>query len=1033
MKKRDISRRDYLSLVAKGSILTGASTLIAGTSVEASSKAGISLGTTLSLDGPWLLATDPKNVGRDQEWWRKPVEGSVKTKVPWIIQDVFPGYHGVAWYWREGVAPASLDPEGRYLLRFWAVDYLANVWVNDLPVGSHEGGETPFVLDVTHAVKPKANTRVAVRVLNPTHERIGGITLPETPHRCKVMPYSAGAAFNHGGITDSVELLVRPGVRIEDLHVRPAAETGMVLVSANLRNATGRTTDVRWVCHIGTAASGEILDVTNVARELPLGDTHIETRLRVNDHRLWDLGDPFLYRVTAQVFADAYRSMDERSTNCGFRDFRFADGYFRLNGRRIFLRSSHTVNHYPIGLQFAHDPDLERRDLYNVKVMGFNMVRFIWGGAKRSQLDLCDEIGLMVYNESYASYPMEDSPHLEKRFDQSVTEVIRRDRNHPSVVIWGLLNENGDGRQFRHAVEILPIVRSLDPDRMVFLNSGRLDGQLNIGSVSNPGSPDWQFLLGGEQAGYPAVDGKEPQVILGKAPNGGIWRGRSIEQVGDAHLYSRVPQTTETTRAFRTLGQNSKHIFLTEYGIGSAVDLWRTVRHFERLNKARLEDGQFYKDKLDLFLADYKRWNLVECFAHPMDFFLASLGKMAGQRSLGLNAIRSNPHLVGYSLTGMIDHVMTGEGLTTPFRELKPGTIDTIFDCWAPLRLCLFVEPQNVFRGKPVKLEAVLANEDVLVPGEYSIHLRVDGPNNFRVFERNITTRIPDRQDGREPDLAMPLFSEEVVINGPSGEYRFAAVFEKGAAASGGEATFHVTDVSDLPSVSAEVVLWGNDPELEKWLSSHNIRNRPFDMGKSTSCELILISNHPHPGGAEAFRELARRIAQGSTAIFLSQQVFARGNQPLGWLPLANKGTPAFLDKPFYDEPLTSWLYLKDEWAKKHPFFEGLPAGGLMNYNFYGEVIPDAVWVGQDPPRQAVAGAIKASQDYSSGLMVSVYNMGSGQFILNTLLIRENLGKHPAAEIILLNMLRSGGRDIKKRPADLPLNFNEELKKIGYV
>ena len=124
------------------------------------------------LDGQWLLGIDPDNRGKDDRWWAAPVPDGQTTKVPWIIQDAFPGYHGVAWYWRTFVAPANPHPDGRYLLRFWAVDYLADVWLNDTHVGGHEGGETPFVLDVTEAVVPDAETRLAVRVLNPTSEPI---------------------------------------------------------------------------------------------------------------------------------------------------------------------------------------------------------------------------------------------------------------------------------------------------------------------------------------------------------------------------------------------------------------------------------------------------------------------------------------------------------------------------------------------------------------------------------------------------------------------------------------------------------------------------------------------------------------------------------------------------------------------------------------------------------------------------------------------------------------------------------------------
>ena len=106
-----------------------------------------------SLDGPWLLATDPKNEGRPAQWFRGPNSNAVATTVPWIMQDAFPGYHGVAWFWREFRAPSNPHAGGRYLLRFWAVDYHADVWVNGQAVGSHEGGETPFTLDVTDAIK----------------------------------------------------------------------------------------------------------------------------------------------------------------------------------------------------------------------------------------------------------------------------------------------------------------------------------------------------------------------------------------------------------------------------------------------------------------------------------------------------------------------------------------------------------------------------------------------------------------------------------------------------------------------------------------------------------------------------------------------------------------------------------------------------------------------------------------------------------------------------------------------------------------
>ena len=88
--------------------------------------------------------------------------------------------------------------------------------------------------------------------------------------------------------------------------------------------------------------------------------------------------------------------------------------------------------------------------------------------------------------------------------------------------------------------------------------------------------------------------------------------------------------------------------------------------------------------------------------------------------------------------------------------------------------------------------------------------------------------------------------------------------------------------------------------------------------------------------------------------------------------------------------------------------------------------------MGQDPPKEAIAGAIKASQDYSSGLIMSVYQFGSGNFILNTLLIRNNLDTHPAAERLLRNLLQYASRDQKKPIEKLPADFDIKLKAIGY-
>ncbi|MHB8865588.1 MAG: glycoside hydrolase family 2 protein [Pirellulaceae bacterium] len=1154
--------------------------LVAAENVARSAESGPHCRSVLSLDGRWLLATDPANQGVEQAWFQQPVGEAKETKVPWIIQDAFPGYHGVAWYWREFQAPANPHAGGRYLLRFWAVDYKADVWLNGTPVGSHEGGETPFTLDVTDTIRPAASNRLAVRVLNPTHSPIDGIVLAETPHRNKALPYSAGSSYNHGGILDSVELLVTPACYVTDLFARPDAASGKIRVSVTVHNSLDHPVDSQLEVSVAPDPTGGTQDVTVVTSQLPAGEAVVDAELMVDGHRLWDLGEPNLYRVTARLYQAPEKSLDETSVRCGFRDFVFENGYFRLNGRRMFLRCSHTGNHCPVGLQFPPDPDMFRRDLLNVKVMGFNAIRFIAGVATRYQLDLCDEIGLLVYEEHYGSWVLADSSKMSERYDRALREMILRDRNHASIVMWGLLNETSDGPVFRHAAATLPMVRSLDDTRMVMLNSGRWDLQVNstlsglevwctsddpdpnvtrnsldrplsgLGVTWQPGQmalhpgpqgeysvarwivPDtgefhiesvftgiaqaattdvhllhngqplhqgvlnldgsgnesvfagpramtkgdsldfvvgmgngfygadttalaarirredvlvadvakdfsvtpkqdgsWQygFLAPGPRPDsrtftrYPVSKTRADNDEFGTLANPGSAQWEPV--LADQHPYQRVPHTAQVIRFLRTVSGGTNPLFVSEYGVGSGVDLWRVTRHYERLGKQDVEDAQFYRDKLDRFLADWDRWKMNECFTRPEDFFAQSIRQMAAERLYGLNALRANPELVAHSVTGTVDQGMSGEGLFTTFRELKPGTADAMFEAWAPLRLCMFVEPLHVYRGSSATLEIVLANEDALAPGEYPVRVSVVGPDMRHVFQRVVTVAIAAKEGPGEAPFAARIFLEEVTLDVPQGAYRFLATMERGGAPTGGETVFHVTDPAEMPPLATEVVLWGADAELQSWFDAHAIKWRPFRQDAPDVRELIVVGTKPPAAGGDVWRELVRRIAGGASVVFVSPEVFKNENEPTRWLPLKNHGTVT---------TMMSWLYHKDEWAKRHPVFDGLPSGGMMDYAFYREIIPDAAFVGLDPPLQAIAGVNNVSFDYASGLTVAEHQLGAGRFLLNTLLLRENLGRDPLAERLLRNILRYAARELNEPVTPLPAEFDELLKELGY-
>lgn len=991
---------------------------------------------TLNLDGKdWKIATDPQNAGREQQWFNGPTADAKPTKVPWIIQDVFPEYHGVAWYWREFTPPANPHADGRFILRFLAVDYLAEVWVNGIRVGQHEGPETPFELDVTDAVKPGQANLLAVRVLNPTNEPIDGISLGDVPRSAKNYPLRAATIYNVGGIVDSVELLAVPSVRVENLHAIPDWKTGRVKVVATLRNAGKQPLKVLTRIAIAPAKEGETIQTILLESEAPPGDTRVVGELTVPQWRLWSIDDPFLYRVSVLANVAGSPSIDERSTRCGFRDFRYVDGSYQLNGKRIYLQGALMLPMYPVGFRVAPNEDYVRRDVVAWKAMGLNICRIIWGGLRARDLDVFDELGILVQQEHYGAVHLADGPGMPGRFDNSIGGVIRRDRNHPSIVIWGVLNEILDNAHFRHAASSLPRLKHLDDTRVYSLNSGGFDLDMSQGSLSNPGAKEWQHLMGNESPDGPKIPFSWPAYA---AMVGGTAPVKST-----LHPYQSIPHTAAEIERMRTLGSTApgRKIVISEIGTGCAVNLPRFARHYEQMGATHSEDARYYRARLDEFLRDWKAWKLDRIWTRPEDFFVASEQNMLKLRRETGNALRANPHLAGYLFCAGPDSDFNGVGLLNLFREYKPGVVELQNDLTAPVRWSLFASPVNLYSGSVVKLEAVLSNLNVMSPGDYPARAMVVAPDGRRVFEEDLVVTIPRWEE--RPEFVHPVLSKEVKIEGPTGTYKFIVEFQQGVAAAGEEITFEVFDAKTMPVVSAEVVLWGKDDELAGWLADHGMRTRPFTSEDSNKRELILVGKGS--GDVADFRALANRMARGSTVIFLTPSVFSKDQaavggagllggfpdvaleqQQLAALPLADKGTLTPSDSGGY--------YRGDTFAVNHPVFEGLPAGGILDYTVFRNIITQG-GIGlktSTVPSELIVGGIRAQVGYGSVVQMAEFRFGAGRFFFNTLRIRENLGKDPAAELLLRNLLNHAARDLDKPAAARPADFDKQLQAIGY-
>lgn len=962
----------------------------------------------MELRTGWQLARDPKNCGKRERWYADVRTEAQPAPVPGIIQQVFPDYHGVAWYWCIFRMPPAVSGHTRTVVRFGAVDYFAEVWVNGKPVGRHEGGETAFELDVTAAVHARGDNLLAVRVVNPAHERIDGMVLNEIPHRNKAVPHTCGSSYNYGGLMLPVELWQVPALRVTDIVAVPDRKTGIVKVTVTVRNDTRRDAACPLTAAVEPQHAGEVVVRAETAIGCPRGESTHRIQLRVPQVHEWSLDDPFLYRLTAGA------GMHQASVRIGFREFRVEDGWFTLNGKRLFLKSTHTGNHMPIGQVVPPNPDLMRRDLLYAKACGYNCVRFIAGVAWPEQLDYCDEIGLMVYEESLAGWCLADSPDMKRRFDAATRDMVCRDRNHPSVTIWGLLNETFDGPVFRHAVGALKLVRDLDATRLVLLASGRWDCQWSIGSVCNPGSRAWEHQWGREAPGAVAA----PSAWHPFA--GGYFAG-----AGDAHVYPGVPQTAVVDQFIRTLGKDTKPVLLSEYGIGSLMNVIGELRKYEEAGTAPdVPDMAFMRRITARLQEDWQRWDMGSAYPFPEDMLRDSQRRHMRQRRLGFDLIRSNPQLCGFNLTGMLDHGLTGEGMWTFWRDLKPLAADTLRDGWAPLRWCLFVTPAPVYAGRAFDVEAVLATEDVLPPGRYPVRFRIHGDAGT-VWETAAKVVIPQPAAGERAPLAVPVLKKRITLDVPPGTYTLAACLERGGCPAGDRTTFHVASAAELPQLKGSVALWGIDARVARWLQARGLTTR---SGKTTAQmtpdTLILVGNPADADNRSNWLVLAKHVARGGVAVFLEPAVFAQGKESTVHLPLAQRGEC----RQFHD-----WLYHKECVARRHPVFAGLQAGGILDWELYGPVISRSLFSGQEPPVDVACAAFAAgtcASGYDSGIMLGAWRLGHGHLVLNTLNILANIDQQPAADRLLCNLVTYAQGLCRRRPAALPAGFQKQLDTV---
>ncbi len=870
---------------------------------------------------PWSIFDDAENRSAGSRWWSEIPAAAVAAPVPGIAQQVYPECYGVFLYYARFDAGKPARPGDRLILRFEAVDYYAEVRLNGHLLGAHQGAETPFEFDATGLLPGGGGALLALRVITPEgreNPRIGELNFMELPLRHRSVPFHPGLTLNTSGIPGEIAWEWRPAVRIADCFVHADCQSGTIAAEVTLWNAAEEAAEVEVEVVSSLVRDGSGLLAAREALRLEPGRRTVKFFLIHEDFRLWELDDPQLYSV--QIRLGSGGLLDWRTVRTGFRDFRVEKGFFHLNGRRIFLRSAHTVNHYPAGWSVPVQKDFLRRDLILAKSSGFNMVRFIAGMPFTEQLDLCDEIGLMVYEENLAAWWFSKNPPMPaagERFLEALRQMILRDRNHPSITVWGLLNENISPGIFQTAVASLPLIRELDPQRLVLLSSGRWDCDPSIGSAANPGSAEWNHVWGIEAPGaVGAIDGRDLN------PNGGAYFSR----VGDVHMYLEVPHTENEKRRLRTLG-GERPVFLSEYGVGSQFNVVSAARNFEAAGvDPGLTDFALCLAQEASLRRDWRRWNLAGLYPNVEEFLTDSARRSVRERRRGFDYVRGNPWLCGWNITGLLDHGMTGEGFWTFFRHWKPEHADVLDGGWAPLRWCLDVAPFHAFAGSEVEVEAILANEDVLPPGQYRAVLRITGGGN-EWWSKEVAFELPAAGPMGLPPLAVPVFRETVGMRWPEGKYCFSAELLHGGDARDASVDFYLSRAEPRRKPEAAVPFFkigrfaGMEPEAPA------LAERP-ENGPPAVIAVGAIPEREFD--AAAWAKLLSGVENGDVAVFFDAAIF-QGHRPLlngvEYRSLDEEGKEKLPSMAFYPGRVEAGKMDAEFWGAMHFRVSGLPAG----------------------------------------------------------------------------------------------------------
>lgn len=344
-------------------------------------------------------------------------------------------YQGAGWY-RTSLTVNDPHTDGRTILHFEGSGQKTEVYIYTKKVGSHVGGYDEWMVDITDAVADFLSSPDAARF----DGKVPLLVRCDNTRDVQMIPSDLSDFNLYGGIYRYLNLVYTPATAFSSIYVQASVDEqgkrGELSIKAGFNhysNINSADIDIKILSPEGKIIKKETKKIQNFDQQEIL-------KITLSKPRLWSPDNPDLYTFVLTLSSDD--GIMTCSDKFGFRHFEFVEkGPFKLNGKRLMLRGTHRHEDHA-GVAAAMTEDIIIREMEMIKSMGVNFIRLGHYQQSRIVLEQCDKLGILVWEEIPWCRGGLGGEQYQQQAKRMLTNMIYQHRNHPSVILWGLGNEN---------------------------------------------------------------------------------------------------------------------------------------------------------------------------------------------------------------------------------------------------------------------------------------------------------------------------------------------------------------------------------------------------------------------------------------------------------------------------------------------------------------------------------------------------------------------------------------------------------------